>query len=118
MKKKRVLLVEDDHSINFALSLCLEMNECEVDSAFTYIEARDKLSNSAYDVVISDVQLPGGCGVELMSDLHKDLKFKNTRKIMLSAFPKQSVLEMAPGNVFDLILTKPSSFSDILAAIS
>ncbi len=60
-----ILIVEDEKVIRNALRRLLERNNYQVDEAPTLTEAKEKDLDS-YDLVISDLRLPGGNGTELI----------------------------------------------------
>ncbi len=64
----RVLHVEDDPDVLAIIADALE-GRFHLDSAQTLAEARTKLRDSNYDIVILDVALPDGNGKELLTEL-------------------------------------------------
>lgn len=62
MNKKKVLLVEDDEKLSLALKLRLGHMNCEVHSVSDAIRAMDEAVKSRPDVVLLDINLPGGDG--------------------------------------------------------
>ncbi len=68
--KIRVLHVDDDSSLLKVAKQCLEMEgPLEVDSAISVEEALMKLEKDKYDVVVSDYQMPGKDGLDLLKAL-------------------------------------------------
>ncbi len=65
----RVLLVEDDLDVATGLGAFLERNGVAVDFAYTARQARALILHARFDVVVLDVQLPDGNGVELCREL-------------------------------------------------
>ncbi len=62
----RVLVVEDEEIIRKALRRLLERHQYEVSEAGSVREALDLLQNGAFDIVISDLRLPGAPGTDLI----------------------------------------------------
>ena len=60
----RILVVEDDKSMNDILVGCLTDDNHEVSSAFSGPEAIELSKLNTYDLLITDVRLPGIDGVE------------------------------------------------------
>lgn len=60
----KLLLVEDNEMIVKGLVFSLEQNKYEVEVAYSYKEALEKL-NSNYDLIILDITLPDGNGLTL-----------------------------------------------------
>ena len=55
--KRRILLVDDELAILLTLRAILEMNGFEVDTAASAKEAQNKLKNSVYEMVITDMRM-------------------------------------------------------------
>jgi PAS domain S-box-containing protein len=71
-KAIRVLHVDDDASFLTVAKQCLEeQSQFEVDTALSAEEALKKLRDSKYDAVITDYQMPGKNGLELLRELRQ-----------------------------------------------
>jgi HAMP domain-containing protein/signal transduction histidine kinase/CheY-like chemotaxis protein len=66
----RILLVEDHEDTNRSLTNLLRRRGYYVQSAGNIQSARDLSSKEQFDVLISDLGLPDGSGIELMQTLH------------------------------------------------
>jgi len=64
----RVLLVEDDPSLQESLSACLVVENFDLDTASNLGEAREKLEHKP-EILILDWMLPDGQGIELLKEL-------------------------------------------------
>ncbi|MEC5398952.1 hybrid sensor histidine kinase/response regulator [Uliginosibacterium sp. H1] len=67
----RVLLVEDNVSAAWALQMCLESYDYAVVHAATVAEAMLAFQESDFDIVLTDLGLPDGSGVEIGRALSK-----------------------------------------------
>src|SRR5690554_6625228 len=61
-----ILIVEDETIIRSALRRLLERNQYEVSEAGSVQEAQERFSISGFDLIISDLRLPGAPGTELI----------------------------------------------------
>ena len=61
---KRILLLEDDKALNRGISLKLEKEGYEVLSAFSLKEAKALFQKGSIDLVISDITLSDGSGMD------------------------------------------------------
>jgi PAS domain S-box-containing protein len=72
-KSIRVLHVDDDAGFLAVAKQCLEeQSQFQVDTALSAKEALKKLKCSEYDVIVSDYQMPGKNGLELLKELRQE----------------------------------------------
>ncbi len=64
---ERILVVDDERSLREFLTILLEDEGFTVDAAATVGEARAKLADGRFDLVICDLKLPDGNGMEVLS---------------------------------------------------
>jgi CheY-like chemotaxis protein len=62
----RVLVVDDEVNLRFAIERGLRKSGHHADSASTVRQAIDRLRTQPYDTVITDLRMPGGDGLELV----------------------------------------------------
>jgi DNA-binding response OmpR family regulator len=112
----RILIIEDETELlkNMLTYLKAESYACE--SATAFAEARDKLEQFSYDIVLLDINLPGGNGLTLLQELKKDKRA--TGVIIISA--RNSIDERIKGlnEGADDYLSKPFNLSELNARIS
>jgi DNA-binding response OmpR family regulator len=65
MPSKRILLLEDEPEIAELLALALDSEGYVVDLAASVAEARTRLDTLVYSLVIADLRLPDGDGLEI-----------------------------------------------------
>jgi len=68
INREQVLVVDDEEDLRKAIVDILTIDGFEVDQAGSAEEAAEKLSQTAYDVLITDHNLPGKTGVELLEE--------------------------------------------------
>src|SRR5207248_1661521 len=64
----RVLIVEDDPNLAGLLRDGLRAQRIDPTLAATFAEGRDRAQGGSFDVIILDVRLPGGTGLELCGE--------------------------------------------------
>lgn len=69
----KVLLVEDNEMIVKGLRFSLEQNAYTVTVAYSYKEAVDRINNAVFDLLILDITLPDGDGLELGKEIKKQM---------------------------------------------
>jgi len=68
INREQILVVDDEEDLRKAIVDVLTLDGFEVDQSGSAEEAADKLSQTAYDVLITDHNLPGKTGVELLEE--------------------------------------------------
>ena len=66
--REQILVVDDEEELRTAIVDILTVEGFEVDQAVSGEEAGEKLSQTAYDVLITDHNLPGRTGVDLLEE--------------------------------------------------
>ena len=62
----RVLLVDDNASVLRFLASAFSSNQCQVTTAGTAEQALDQLGDDPFDLVVSDIKMPGLSGLDLL----------------------------------------------------
>ena len=98
----RILIIDDEEKLRTLLSKIISLEQFEVVQAADCKTALKKLEQLAIDVVLCDVKLPDGCGVELVKTIKE--KFPAVEIILLTAYGNipDGVLAMKNG-AFDYI---------------
>jgi signal transduction histidine kinase len=104
----RVLLVEDDPDTLAVTSMLLRADTYEVATAESISQALNELREHDFDLLISDISLPDGSGLDLMREVHE--RQKSVKGIALSGFGTQEDVRRAKLAGFSVHLTKPVSF--------
>lgn len=112
MDRKRILVVEDEYSINDVLTFALRKEGYEVRSAFNGKEALELVENFKPDLVLLDLMLPDMDGFDICKEISK-----NTYVMMLTArgeiFDKIVGLELGA----DDYIVKPFEIKEVLVRI-
>ncbi len=115
MSRPRVLVVEDDPGVSFAIRDHLEAHGWPVSSASSVREALDRFANQDVRAVITDYALPDGNAFDLVS------LFKNTVPplpvILLTGHPSPELERRAQRSGVDQFLVKPVSLPSLEAAL-
>jgi DNA-binding NtrC family response regulator len=67
--KKKILLVEDEDVIRSSLVKLLERHNYVVSEAISVRSALDRFNTNEFDLIISDLRLPGGSGSDLIGNV-------------------------------------------------
>jgi len=110
----RVLLVEDDREIMAMMNSSLSVEGFDVKTAVSLSEARALLQHSPPDVVVLDLGLPDGDGLELVQHIRQ----RHALPILVVSARHQELqkIQLLDAGADDY-LTKPFSVGELLARI-
>ncbi|MBT6457748.1 MAG: sigma-54-dependent Fis family transcriptional regulator, partial [Gammaproteobacteria bacterium] len=110
-----VLLVEDDEIMRLSLEDRLRLEGIPVHSVGGTTHARKELEKGDIDLVITDIRLPDGTGIELFADISNH--FPGIPVILMTAFGDISdAVALVKAGALDY-LTKPFDLSDFIAKV-
>ncbi|MCL2704486.1 MAG: response regulator transcription factor [Defluviitaleaceae bacterium] len=116
MKKKRILLVEDNEEIMYGNVRMFEMEGYETAAALTLAAARDSIGKRRPDAIVLDVLLPDGSGLDFMNEIRKNENAGIPIILLTSLSTKADILHgLRVGG--DDYLTKPYDFDELLARV-
>jgi CheY-like chemotaxis protein/glycine cleavage system H lipoate-binding protein len=115
-EKPRILVVDDELPVCKSISSALAPDAYAVDMALSAEEALKKEEDSEYDVVITDLMMPGLSGLDLLKAL-KD-KRQGVRVIMVTGYPSiESAVQSIKFGAFDYI-PKPFTPNDLRSLVA
>jgi CheY-like chemotaxis protein len=109
----KILLVEDNNDSRQILSLLLRRSSYDVTTANNLDSARRAAAQHDFDLLISDIQLPDGSGLDLM----RELSARGILGISMSGFASGDDIRMSQDAEFAEHLAKPISLDVLLDAI-
>ncbi|WP_313517304.1 sigma-54 dependent transcriptional regulator [Pseudomonas sp.] len=107
-----ILIVEDETIIRSALRRLLERNQYEVSEAGSVQEAQERFSIPSFDLIVSDLRLPGAPGTELIK-----LAQGTPVLIMTSYASLRSAVDSMKMGAVDYI-AKPFDHDEMLQAVA
>ena len=114
--KPRVLLVDDDESVLDVLTLVLEHNDFEVNSATTVNQALALIAAQPYDVLVSDLHMPEhGDGLTVVSAMRHSNPMAVT--VIFSAYPEMKHAAQAILKQTDAVVVKPLGVENLIHVI-
>ncbi len=112
----RLLVVDDDPSVTRSLQGILEQAGHTVATAADVDEALARLEREPFDAVVTDVQMPGRSGIQLVAEIRR--RGDEPPVIVVTAFPTvESAVEAMRAGAFDY-LQKPFQRDDLLDTVS
>lgn len=115
-KSAQILIVEDDQDLREALVTTLELARFRVREAASAEEALQKLSETPVDMVVSDVNMPGMSGHELLAEVRR--RYPGLPVMLITAYGQIShaVAAMQAGAIDYLV--KPFEPQVLVEAVS
>jgi len=114
-KSKRVLLLDDDASIQRLVGALLKRAGYRVDAVDRGSKAIEALTDNAYDAILLDLMMPTEGGVTVVKHLRKENPELLTRVLLLTATP-ESVLKNIERGVAGVV-RKPFTNEELLGAV-
>jgi signal transduction histidine kinase/DNA-binding response OmpR family regulator len=115
----KILLVDDHEDTSRAMKRLLERVGYEVRTASSVAGAMESARRAPFDLLISDIGLPDGSGIELLRRLKENLQHGRPplKAIALSGFGMEEDLRRSREAGFVEHLTKPVDFEQLEAVI-
>ena len=105
-----VLLVEDHADTRSVLGMLLNRCGCQTVTARSLREARARLKEMPFDILISDLNLPDGDGLELVHEAKQTHKLK---AIAVTGRASDEERDQGLKAGFDCYLTKPIDYQQL-----
>ncbi|MDR5856579.1 CheR family methyltransferase [Caballeronia sp. LZ062] len=113
----RILLIEDDMETGASLTTLLELEGAVVQAATDAAKALQILAETPIDAVVSDIDLPGMNGYEMMRRIRANPQWAGLRCIALSGHDRYPDVQGAHEAGYDVHLAKPLDFPQLLIAL-
>ncbi len=114
--RSKILVIEDELESREALTLLLESAGYQVHSAESGEEALELLRKNPFEIVISDLLLPGVSGIDILKSIKEDSPHTSVILITGNTSAETAVEAMKEG-AFDYI-TKPFNFEKLKVQVA
>jgi len=110
---KKLLIVDDEETLTYSLyqSFILSQNNYEVVTAASGDEAAEKLTTMKFDLVLTDIKMPGMDGLELLSLIKS--KYSETKVIVMTAYGSLEKKDEALEKGASFYIEKPFEIKEI-----
>ena len=112
---QKILLLEDDAALGSGIQLALQSQTMQITLCATLEQARRALGLSPFDLLILDVNLPDGSGLELLRQLRKS---RDVPVILLTANDMEMDIVTGLESGADDYITKPFSLAVLRARVN
>lgn len=109
--KPLVLLIDDEPSIQFGFSAYLNKTGYEVQTAGSVKEARQKLIQDCFDIILLDLSLPDGNGLDLITEIRQN--YPEVALVVITGGGDVPVAVKAMQLGADNFLTKPVDMNEL-----
>jgi CheY-like chemotaxis protein len=114
--KRKILVVDDEITVCKSIRQAIVADDHEVDMALSGEEALKKDKEKAYDLIITDLMMPGISGLDLLRAL-KELR-PNVNVIMVTGYPTiKTAVQSVKMGAFDY-LPKPFTPADLRGLVA
>lgn len=111
----KILIVEDDKALNNGIALALRDANILFESAFDLRTARILTASKKFDLIILDVNLPDGSGLDFLADIKE---YHDTPVILLTANDMETDIVSGFELGADDYITKPFSLAVLRARVN
>src|SRR5689334_19410423 len=112
----RILIVDDEDGLRMSLAANLELEGYEVVDAPNGMAAIEYVKQQSFDLVITDVRMPGINGLDTFREIRKIRP--ETEVVMMTAFTLEKTLEEALSEGIYTVVHKPFAMEDIMELIA
>ena len=112
---QKILLLEDDAALGNGIRLALQSPETGITLCATLEQAREALEKNRFDLLILDVNLPDGSGLELLEQVRQS---GNLPVILLTANDMEMDIVTGLESGADDYITKPFSLAVLRARVN
>ena len=112
---KNILIIDDDFSLRRVIEKALKNSKTNIKGVSTISEAWVDIEKNEFDLIICDVVLPDGDGLELV----KKVKLKNNSQSFIIISAKNNLLTAIKANQLDVVdyLPKPLDLNDLTITV-
>ncbi len=113
--QKKILIIDDDHALKVVMLKALRTSKINIKTAGTISEGWYLLEKEEFDLVICDVVLPDGDGLELVKKLKK--KYNHLEFIIISA--QNNILTAIKADQLEVFeyIPKPLDLNDLVISV-
>ena len=113
--RANILIVDDEPSVLLTVAAILQQEGYEVDAVPDGSAAIEKISACHYDLVLTDLKMPGIDGLQVLEEVRK--RSPNTVTVMMTGYASvDSALEAIQRGAYEYLL-KPTEVEDLKAAV-
>jgi DNA-binding response OmpR family regulator len=117
MRMKTILLVDDDQQVREFLGLALRRSGYYVIEADSGVAALPMARHHLPDLIVSDIDMPGGDGASLLRKIRLDPELKSRQIVLMTGSPDLLARRKGMEEGADDFLVKPFSLQEFLSCV-
>lgn len=114
---KRILVVDDSSMTRKMVTSILSREGYQVDSAGNGLEALERLYQAAYDLVITDINMPQMDGLEFLRQIRQEAPYSRLPVLVLSSNSSPEEVQRTLRAGASLYLIKPAPPEKLLESV-
>jgi DNA-binding response OmpR family regulator len=115
-RKKRLMLIEDDHLVREGLAMALSKNGFTVHTAVSAEEALQAMDQTPYDGIICDYHLPGMNGLDFFKQAGAGAI--QSVNILITAFGFDQIVNRTTVQGIDAFYEKPFTVQSLISGLN
>lgn len=112
----KILVIEDDVAFCKLVEKFLTKNNYQVSTAFSAAEAKGKIMNNTFDLILTDLRLPDSDGMTLLSEFTKDIPA--TPVVLMTGYSDINTAVKAIKNGAADYISKPFNPDEVLIVVA
>lgn len=112
---KNILIIEDDRTLSNGISLTLKSGEYHIEQSFDLNSARQALLKGHFELLILDINLPDGSGLDFLKEFRQ---MQDAKVILLTANDMETDIVLGLEMGADDYITKPFSLAVLRARVN
>lgn len=117
---KKILVIDDEELVTESLKKLLKKSGYEVEIARNGIKALEKIKESDFDLIISDIRMPDMDGVEVIKQIREHLRLAGKApvlEILITGYANEESMDQAQKLKVADYLYKPFNIHDFLQIV-
>ncbi|HET8727040.1 MAG TPA: response regulator [Alphaproteobacteria bacterium] len=111
MRGARVLIADDEEAVRAFVARALTHHGYEVETAEDGLAALEALARQRYDLLVTDIVMPGLDGIELALKVSKD--YPETIILMMTGYAAEKQRAYGLESLIHQVISKPFSLTEI-----
>lgn len=112
----RILVVDDENSVQMALEMILTDQGLQVDKAKNGLKALEMMNQQKYDLVLTDIRMPEMNGLKLLKSIRQNWG-ESLPIICITAYANEEVVNQALKDGISDLINKPFDNQTVVEAV-